>query len=417
MNQEGKEVSMNRVVVTGLGVISPVGNDVAAFWKSLTEGVCGIGEITKFDTADFKVKIAAEVKDFDPTQYMPKSEVRKTDLYCQYAIAAAAQAMEDSKIAGSVEPERLGVYIGSGVGGINTLLSESDKLRSGGPRKVSPFFIPMMIANIAAGNVAIKYNAQGPCVPIVTACATSTNTIGEAYRAIQHGYADAIIAGGAEATINPIAVAGFTNCMALSTRNDPKCASIPFDKRRDGFVIGEGAGILILEEYGHAVKRGAKIYAEIKGYGNTCDAYHVTAPHPEAIGGARAIKQAYEEAAMPDAKIYFNAHGTSTPLNDKSETLAIKKALGEEKARETMISSIKSMTGHMLGAAGATEAIASVLALRDGILPPTIGYEEPDPECDLDYIPNEARRVQADLALSVSLGFGGHNACIALAKV
>ena len=408
---------MNRVVVTGLGVISPVGNDVAAFWKSLTEGVCGIGEITKFDTADFKVKIAAEVKDFDPTQYMPKSEVRKTDLYCQYAIAAAAQAMEDSKIAGSVEPERLGVYIGSGVGGINTLLSESDKLRSGGPRKVSPFFIPMMIANIAAGNVAIKYNAQGPCVPIVTACATSTNTIGEAYRAIQHGYADAIIAGGAEATINPIAVAGFTNCMALSTRNDPKCASIPFDKRRDGFVIGEGAGILILEEYEHAVKRGAKIYAEIKGYGNTCDAYHVTAPHPEAIGGARAIKQAYEEAAMPDAKIYFNAHGTSTPLNDKSETLAIKKALGEEKARETMISSIKSMTGHMLGAAGATEAIASVLALRDGILPPTIGYEEPDPECDLDYIPNEARRVQADLALSVSLGFGGHNACIALAKV
>lgn len=408
---------MNRVVVTGLGVISPVGNDVAAFWKSLTEGVCGIGEITKFDTADFKVKIAAEVKDFDPTQYMPKSEVRKTDLYCQYAIAAAAQAMEDSKIAGSVEPERLGVYIGSGVGGINTLLSESDKLRSGGPRKVSPFFIPMMIANIAAGNVAIKYNAQGPCVPIVTACATSTNTIGEAYRAIQHGYADAIIAGGAEATINPIAVAGFTNCMALSTRNDPKCASIPFDKRRDGFVIGEGAGILILEEYGHAVKRGAKIYAEIKGYGNTCDAYHVTAPHPEAIGGARAIKQAYEEAAMPDAKIYFNAHGTSTPLNDKSETLAIKKALGEEKARETMISSIKSMTGHMLGAAGATEAIASVLALCDGILPPTIGYEEPDPECDLDYIPNEARRVQADLALSVSLGFGGHNACIALAKV
>lgn len=408
---------MNRVVVTGLGVISPVGNDVAAFWKSLTEGVCGIGEITKFDTADFKVKIAAEVKDFDPTQYMPKSEVRKTDLYCQYAIAAAAQAMEDSKIAGSVEPERLGVYIGSGVGGINTLLSESDKLRSGGPRKVSPFFIPMMIANIAAGNVAIKYNAQGPCVPIVTACATSTNTIGEAYRAIQHGYADAIIAGGAEATINPIAAAGFTNCMALSTRNDPKCASIPFDKRRDGFVIGEGAGILILEEYGHAVKRGAKIYAEIKGYGNTCDAYHVTAPHPEAIGGARAIKQAYEEAAMPDAKIYFNAHGTSTPLNDKSETLAIKKALGEEKARETMISSIKSMTGHMLGAAGATEAIASVLALRDGILPPTIGYEEPDPECDLDYIPNEARRVQADLALSVSLGFGGHNACIALAKV
>ena len=219
---------MNRVVVTGLGVISPVGNDVAAFWKSLTEGVCGIGEITKFDTADFKVKIAAEVKDFDPTQYMPKSEVRKTDLYCQYAIAAAAQAMEDSKIAGSVEPERLGVYIGSGVGGINTLLSESDKLRSGGPRKVSPFFIPMMIANIAAGNVAIKYNAQGPCVPIVTACATSTNTIGEAYRAIQHGYADAIIAGGAEATINPIAVAGFTNCMALSTRNDPKCSSIPF---------------------------------------------------------------------------------------------------------------------------------------------------------------------------------------------
>lgn len=408
---------MNRVVVTGLGVVSPVGNDVATFWKNLTDGVCGIGEITKFDAAEFKVKIAAEVKNFDPTQYMPKSEVRKTDLYCQYALAAAAQAMDDSGIQDQVDPERLGVYIGSGVGGINTFLSESDKLRSGGARKVSPFFIPMMIANIAAGNVAIKYNAQGPCVPIVTACATSTNTIGEAYRAIQHGYADAILAGGAEATINPIAVAGFTNCMALSTRNDPKCASIPFDKRRDGFVIGEGAGILVLEEYEHAKRRGAKIYAEIKGYGNTCDAYHVTAPHPEAIGGARAIKQAYEEAGMPEAKIYFNAHGTSTPLNDKSETLAIKKALGEEKARETMISSTKSMTGHMLGAAGATEAIACVLALRDGILPPTIGYEEPDPECDLDYIPNEARKIQADLALSVSLGFGGHNACIALAKV
>lgn len=407
---------MKRVVVTGLGVISPVGNTVNEFWDSLINGRCGIDLITKFDTTDFKVKIAAEVKNFDPHDYMEKGGIRKTDLFAQYAVAAASQAMKDSGIAGTVEPERLGVYVGSGIGGMETFINECNKYLKGGPRKVSPLFVPMMIANMAAGNIAIKYSAQGPCLPIVTACATSTHTLGEAYRTIQYGHADAIIAGGAEATVNPLAVAGFTNCMALSTKNIPEESSIPFDKRRDGFVIGEGAGILILEEYEHAKARNAKIYAEVVGYGNTCDAYHITAPHPEAVGGARAISLAAEEAGAKDEnEIYINAHGTGTPLNDKSETIAIKKALGE-KAYRVYISSTKSMTGHMLGAAGAVEAIASVLALGQGIIPPTIGYREKDEDCDLDYVPNTARKKQAGLALSVSLGFGGHNACVAFRR-
>ncbi|MBE6828767.1 MAG: beta-ketoacyl-[acyl-carrier-protein] synthase II [Ruminococcaceae bacterium] len=407
---------MRRVVVTGMGVISPVGNTVESFWDSLVEGRSGIDFITKFDTADYKVKIAAEVKDFDPHDYMEKGEIRKTDLFAQYAVAAAAQAVEDSEILGKVEPERFGVYVGSGIGGMSTFINECDKLLKGGPRKVSPLFVPMMISNMASGNIAIKYNAQGPSLPVVTACATSTNAVGEAFRSIRFGYADVILAGGAEATVNPLAIAGFTNCMALSTKNIPEESSIPFDKRRDGFVMGEGAGILVLEEYEHAKARGAKIYAEVSGYGNTCDAHHITAPHPEAVGGARAISLAMEEAGLQEeTEIYINAHGTGTPLNDKSETIAIKKALGD-RAYHVCISSTKSMTGHMLGAAGAIEAIASVLALKNGVIPPTIGYREKDEDCDLDYVPNTAREKDVSAALSVSLGFGGHNACIALRK-
>ncbi len=407
---------MRRVVVTGLGVISPVGNTVEEFWRNIVAGKCGIDFITKFDTTDYKVKIAAEVKNFDPHTYMEKSEIRKTDLFAQYAICAAAQAMLDSGIEGQVDPERFGVYVGSGIGGMSTFITECEKLITSGPKKVSPFFIPMMIANMAAGNIAIRFHAQGPCLPVVTACATSTNSLGEAFRAIKHGYADAMIAGGAEATVNPLAVAGFTNCMALSTKNLPEESSIPFDKRRDGFVMGEGAGMLILEEYEHAKARNAKIYAEICGYGNTCDAYHITAPNPEALGGSKAIALAVEEAdAKDEEKIYINAHGTGTPLNDKSETLAIKLALGD-KAYKACISSTKSMTGHMLGAAGAIEAVASVLTLHDGVIPPTIGYREKDEECDLDYVPNTARKEQMNLALSTSLGFGGHNACVAFKR-
>ena len=407
---------MNRVVITGMGVISPVGNDLDMFWNSLVAGKCGIGMITKFDPDEFKVKVAAEVKDFDPSLYMDKNQRRKTDLFAQYAMATAVQAMEDSGLDGKVDPERLGVYYGSGIGGINTFVTECEKLFKNGPRKISPFFITMMIANIAAGNIAIRFNAQGPCLPVITACATSSHAVGEAFRAIKFGFADAIITGGAEAAVIPIAVAGFSNIMALSVRKDPLSSSIPFDKRRDGFVMGEGAGALVLEEYEHAKKRGAKIYAEIRGYGNTCDAYHITAPHPEAISGCKAILDAMSEAgATGDERIYINAHGTSTPLNDISETIAIKKALGK-KAYDAMVSSTKSMTGHMLGGAGAVEAIASVMALHTGIIPPTIGYEVPDEDCDLDYVPNVAREAKADLALSVSLGFGGHNACLAFTK-
>ncbi len=408
---------MKRVVITGMGVISPVGNTVAEFWSSLLAGKCGIDFITRFDASEFKVKIAAEVKGFDAAQYMEKSEARKTDLYARYAIAAAVQAMKDSGYTVS-DPGRLGVYVGSGIGGMETFMTECQKLSEKGPRWVSPHFIPMMIANIAAGSIAIRFGAQGPCLPVVTACATSSHAIGEAFRAIKHGYADAILAGGAEAVINPLSVAGFTNCMALSTRNDPLDSSIPFDKRRDGFVMGEGAGILLLEEYEHAKARGAKIYAEIRGYGNTCDAYHVTAPHPESVSAAQAISLAMEEAGISteDAgAVYINAHGTSTPLNDKAETLAIKTAFGAH-AGKVMVSSTKSMTGHMLGAAGAAEAIASIKAVQEGAIPPTIGYKEPDPECDLNIVPNVSRRADVRLALSLSLGFGGHNACLAFAR-
>lgn len=410
---------MKRVVITGMGIISPIGNDISSFWNSLTAGVCGIGPITAFDTAEYKVKLAAEVKGFDPLLYMEKQEARKQDRFSQYAVAAASQAMADSGLQSgeNIDAFRLGVYIGTGTGGMQTFLTESEKLLEKGPSRTSPFFIPMMISNMASGNVALKFQAKGPSLPIMTACATSTNAIGEAYRTIKHGYADAIIAGGTEATIVTLAVSGFTNCMALTQNPDAASASIPFDKRRSGFVMGEGAGVIVLEEYEHAAARGAHIYGEVCGYGNTNDAYHMTAPDPDALGSSRAIQMAVEEAGIRDTdEIYINAHGTSTPINDKTETKAIKLALGEAVARKAHISSTKSMTGHMLGAAGGVEAIATVLALKNGVIPPTIGYAERDPECDLDYTPNRAVQAAVTLGLSTSLGFGGHNGCLAFRK-
>ncbi len=407
---------MNRVVITGLGAVTPLGNHLQETWQGMQEGRRGIGLLSKFDTENFKVKVAAEVKDFDPLEYFEKGEPRKNDLFTQYAVAAAEQAMADSGLAGKIAPERLGVYVGSGIGGIQTTITESNKLHDGAKR-VSPFMVPMMIGNMAAGTISIRCNAQGPTLPVVTACATSSHTLGEAYRAIKHGYADAILAGGSEAAICPLTVAGFTSCMALTTNPDPETACVPFDKRRSGFVIGEGAGILVLEEYQHAKARGARIYGEICGYGNTADAYHVTAPHPEAEGITRAIRLALEEAGeTAGADTYVNAHGTSTALNDKTETLALKKALGEA-AYQVAVSSTKSMTGHMLGAAGAVEAIACVKALETGWVPPTVGYQEPDPECDLFYTPEKAIHRDLRLAISTSLGFGGHNACLVFRKL
>ncbi len=408
---------MRKVVITGMGAITPIGNDVPSFWDAMMKGTNGIAPITRFDTTDYKATLAAEVKDFDPLPYLAKSEVRKTDLFVQYGIAAAAQAVEDSGIIDHINPKRFGVYFGSGVGGFGTMAEEQSNLMEKGPRRISPQFVPKMIANIAAGNIAIRNNAQGPCLSISTACATGTTCIGEAFRAVRDGYADAIIAGGSEASIIPLAVAGFINCMALTTTDDVNAASIPFDKRRSGFVMGEGAGALIVEDYEHAKSRGAKIYCELAGYGSTCDAYHVTAPSPDAEGGAEAIRQAVMQAGGAEGhSIYINAHGTSTPLNDKTETLAIKKALGETIAQTVKISSTKSMTGHMLGAAGAVEAIASILALQKGVVPPTINFKEADEECDLDYTPNVPCEKELTLALSTSLGFGGHNACVAFKK-
>lgn len=408
---------MKRVVITGAGVVSPVGSGAAAFFDNLTQGVCGIGPITRFDTEGFKARLAAEVKDFDPEAAgIDRAQAKRMDLFAQYAMAAALQAVADSGIEDKVAPERFGVYVGSGIGGMQTFVQETEKLLNRGPSRVSPFFVPMMIGNMAAGNIAIRCNAQGPCLPVVTACATSSHAIGEAFRAVKYGYADAIIAGGAEATIIPLAVAGFSNMKALSENDDPDAASLPFDARRGGFVMGEGSGIVVLEEYEHALRRDAKIYAEVCGYGNTCDAYHITAPHAEAIGAANAIRLALEEANWQGERLYINAHGTGTPMNDKVETLAIKKALGEQAARAALISSTKSMTGHMLGAAGAVEAVVCAFALKDGVIPPTIHLEQPDPECDLNYVPNAAVKADVEMAISSSLGFGGHNAVIALRK-
>ncbi|MDI9544378.1 MAG: beta-ketoacyl-ACP synthase II [Bacteroidota bacterium] len=408
---------MKRVVITGMGAISPVGNDIPTFWNNLKNGVCGIDTIRSFSTDDLPVKIAAEVKDFKPDSYgIDAATARKNDRYALFALAASNQAMEDSGL--QIEPERLGVYIGSGIGGMNTFVAETTKMIQKGPQWISPLFVPMMISNIASGNVAIEHNAQGVCLPIVTACATGTHSIGEAFKAIKHGYADAIITGGAEAAVVPLAIGGFANSRALSRSEDPMQASLPFDKRRQGFVIAEGAGILVLEEYEHARARGAKMYAEVCGYGNTCDAYHYTAPRPDGSSAARAIQLALTEAGFKAGELlHINSHGTGTPLNDKSETAAIKLALGEKAAYKAIINSTKSMTGHMLGAAGGIELIATALALKEGVIPPTVHLDEPDPECDLDYTPHQARKADISIAVSTSLGFGGHNGCIALRKI
>lgn len=416
-----------RVVITGTGVVTPVGNNVETFWNNIINGVCGIDFIKSIPTDNLSVKIAGEVKDFNPKEYgIDAKAARKHDKFCLYALAAASQAMAQSGLKSTDEPsddpnhiapERLGVYIGSGIGGMHSFVNETSKMINEGPQWISPLFIPTMIANIGAGNVAIAHNAKGVCLPVVTACATGTHSIGEAYRAIKHGYADAIIAGGAEAAVNPLAIGGFANSKALSPSEDPKQASLPFDARRQGFVIAEGAGVVVLEEYERAVKRGANIIAEVCGYGNTCDAYHYTAPRPDGTTQSGAFIQALKEANYNENDLlHINAHGTGTPLNDKSETAAIKLALGEENAKKVIICSIKSMTGHALGAAGGIEIVAAAMALKEGVVPPTIGYEQPDPECDLDYAPNQARKADITIALSSSLGFGGHNAVVALRK-
>lgn len=411
-----------RVVVTGLGVVSPVGNDVQTYWNSLISGKCGIDTIKSFPVDDLPAKVAGEVKDFNPADYdIEPAFARKQDKFTLFAVAAANQAMKQSGLKaaedGNIAPERLGVYFGSGIGGFSTQMRETEKLLNEGPKWVSPLFIPTTISNIAAGNLAIRHNARGACVPVVTACATSTHNIGEAYRAIKHGYADAIIAGGSEAVVVPLAIAGFANAKALSRAEDPDYASLPFNKNRGGFVMAEGAAVLVLEEYERAVERGAEILAEVCGYGNTCDAYHVTAPRPDGTTQSAAIKQALLEAGYQSGDtLYINAHGTGTQLNDTSETAAIKLALGDD-AYKAHVSSTKGATGHMLGAAGAVEAVASILALKNGVVPPTIHLDEIDPECDLDYTPNEAVRAELTMALSISLGFGGHNGCLAFRRI
>ena len=410
-----------RVVITGLGAICPVGNTVADFWESLKAGKSGLNFIQGYDDVDLPVRIVAQVKDFDPiANGLERADVRKMDLYCQYAIAAANQAVKDSGLVSgeNIEPVRFGVYVGSGIGGISAFVRETGKYLEEGARRISPLFIPTMIANIASGNIAIRHKAEGPCLPVVTACATGTHSVGEAYHAIKFGFADAIITGGAEAAVHPLAIGGFANSRALTSAETLEDACTPFDARRSGFTMADGAGVLVLEEYEHAVKRGATIYAEVAGYGNTCDAHHYTAPRPDGIPASKAIRMALDEAGYTSADtLYINAHGTSTPLNDKTETYAIKLALGEEDARRALISSTKSMTGHMLGAAGGIELIATALAVKHGIVPPTINYREPDPECDLNYVPNKAVEVNVTMAASNSLGFGGHNACVVLKKV
>ena len=397
-----------RVVITGMGAVSPIGNDLPTIWDNLMKGYCGIDFIKSFDTTDLPVKIAAELKDFNPEACgVDKGFVKRNDRFAIYTLAAAY-----------LSPERLGVYVGSGIGGFDTIMNGVIKYKEEGARWISPLMIPTMIGNMASGSVAIRYNAQGPCVPIVTACATGTHSIGEAYRAIKHGYADAIIAGGSEAGINPVSIGAFANCKALTKAEDPKYASLPFNKNRGGFVIAEGSGIVLLEEYEHAKQRGATIYAELCGYGNSCDAYHSTAPRPDGTTQSLAIKQALQEANFKAGEsIYINAHGTGTPMNDSGETRAIKIAMGEDEARKAIISSTKSEMGHALGAAGAIELIISVMTLNNGIIPPTIGLDEPDPECDLNYTPNTPVKANVDIAISNSLGFGGHNGCLAVRKI
>lgn len=408
-----------RVAVCGMGVISPVGNTVPEFWDSLVNGRNGISLIKDMDLQDLPVKVSADVKGFSPADYGIEAPLaRKQDLFTLYALAASIQAVSQSglKSGENIDASRFGVYVGSGIGGFTTIYREIEKMVKDGPKWVAPTFVPTMIPNMAAGHIAIRHGACGPCLPITTACATSTNTIGEAYRAIRHGYADAIIAGGTEAARIPIGIAGFCNARTLSRSADPDYASIPFNSRRDGFVLGEGAAVLVLEEYEHAKARGAHILAEICGYGNSCDAYNATAPRPDGSTQAAAIRMALDQAGYTSGDcLYINAHGTSTPLNDVAETKAFKLALGDD-AYRAHISSTKSMTGHALGAAGAIEAVASVMALMEGIAPPTINLDSPDPECDLDYTPCKAVRADLSIAISDSLGFGGHNACIAFRK-
>lgn len=407
----------HRVAITGMGTVTPVGNTAQETWASLVAGVSGIGPLTRFDTTGFKVSVAAEVKGFDGAGLLGKVEAAHEDLFVQYVLVASDEAMADSGLdaADAIDHERLGVYVGSGTGGMTTLVDNVHTIAARGPRRASPFMIPMMISNMAAGSVSIRHRALGPTLPVVSACATSAHAVGEAFRAIKGGYADAILAGGSEAAIIPESIAGFTSCRALSTNPDPATACRPFDAGRDGFVMGEGACILVLEDLEHARARGAHVYAEVMGYGNTADAYHVTSPDPEAAGIARAIRLAVEEGGVrPDEGLYVNAHGTSTKLNDASETLGLKRALGEKAARAAHVSSTKSMTGHMIGATGAVEVLVCARALEEGVVPPTIGYATPDPACDLDYTPNEAVRCELTWALSTSLGFGGHNAALAL---
>jgi len=411
-----------KVAVTGLGVLSCIGNDVNSFWRNLIDGVCGIDYISEFPTEKLPVKIGGMVRNFNPEEYgMDKPFIRKQDPFTIYAMAAAYQAMNDCGLVSgeNIEANRLATYIGSGIGGFTTLQRELEKfLEDPSGQWISPNFVPTMISNIAGGQVAIKYGARGSCIDIVTACATSTHSIGEAYRAIIHGYADAVIAGGADRCTIPIGIAGFANAKALTRAEDPKRASLPFNANRGGFVMADGAGVMVLEEYSHAKARGAHIYAELVGYGSTCDAYHATAPRPDASSQAECIRIALDQAGFDPAKdsVYINAHGTGTHLNDITETLAYKQAFGDF-AYKCHISSTKSMHGHMFGATGAVEAAATVLALQEGVIPPTINLDTPDPECDLDYTPNKAVKAGLTLGLSDSFGFGGHNACLAFRKV
>jgi len=406
-----------RVVITGMGTVAPLGNDLNTFWAGIREGRCGIAPIKAFDTTDFKTKIAAEVKDFDPEAIVGSRNVRYMDRFCQLAIVAAKEAYHDAGLDDyEMERDRIGVILGTGIGGLLTFEEQHTRLMEKGPSRVSPFFVPMTITNMAAGNVAIELAARGACFCVVTACASGTHAIGEAFRRLSSGEEDIIVTGGAEAVVAPMAVAGFTNMKALSSSADPLRASIPFDKERDGFVIGEGSGVLILEELEHAQKRNAKIYAEVIGYGATCDAYHMTAPDPNGEGGARAMKLALADAGIkPEDISYINAHGTATPYNDKFETAAIKSVFAEA-AYKIPVSSTKSMTGHLLGAAGAVEAIICAKSLEEGFIPATIGYQVPDEELDLDYVPNAGREAKLQYALSNSLGFGGHNATVILKK-
>ena len=407
-----------RVVITGLGALTPLGNNTEEFWSGLKQGKSGIGPISKFDATDFPTRIAGEVRNFDPLKYVDKKEARRLDPYLQYAVATSVMAVEDAALdPAKIDGTRFGVLIGSGIGGISTLIEGEEVRKTKGPDRVSPFVIPMLIVNMAAGLVSMRFGAKGPNSSVVTACATGNHAIGDAFKIIERGDADIMIAGGAEAIIVPLTIAGFCSMKAMSTRNDePEKASRPFDAGRDGFVCGEGAGIVVLESLEHAVRRDARIYAEVVGYGMTGDAHHMTAPDPAGDGATRAMQMAIRDAAIEPAAIgYINAHGTSTPYNDKFETLAIKRVFGEH-ARRLAVSSTKSMTGHLLGAAGGIEAIATTLTLHHGLLPPTINYETPDPECDLDYVANQARKVDVEYALSNAFGFGGTNATLAFRR-